>query len=159
MIAMALSCTPVLLIADEPTTALDVTTEAQILDLMRGLQAEYGTSIMFITHNMGVVAQMCDEVAVMYLGRVIERANIDDIYYNPKHPYTIMLLRSIPRLGAERAEKLESIRGSVPDPYSRVTGCPFHPRCPAAMVGLCDVTMPEETMIDERHSVRCHLYQ
>jgi peptide/nickel transport system ATP-binding protein len=159
MIAMALSCTPVLLIADEPTTALDVTTEAQILDLMRGLQAEYGTSIMFITHNMGVVAQMCDEVAVMYLGRVIERANIDDIYYNPKHPYTIMLLRSIPRLGAERAEKLESIRGSVPDPYSRVSGCPFHPRCPAAMVGICDVTMPEETMIDERHSVRCHLYQ
>ncbi len=158
MIAMALSCTPVLLIADEPTTALDVTTEAQILDLMRGLQAEYGTSIMFITHNMGVVAQMCDEVAVMYLGRVIERASIDDIFYNPKHPYTIMLLRSIPRLGAERADKLESIHGSVPDPYSRVTGCPFHLRCPAAMAGICDVTMPAETMISERHSVRCHLY-
>jgi peptide/nickel transport system ATP-binding protein len=159
MIAMALSCTPVLLIADEPTTALDVTTEAQILELMRGLQAEYGTSIMFITHNMGVVAQMCDEVAVMYLGRVIERATIDDIFYNPKHPYTILLLRSIPRLGAARAEKLESIRGSVPDPYSRVTGCPFHPRCPAAMPGICDVTMPEETLIEERHTVRCHLYQ
>jgi len=158
MIAMALSCTPVLLIADEPTTALDVTTEAQILDLMRGLQAEYGTSIMFITHNMGVVAQMCDEVAVMYLGRVIERAMIDDIYYNPKHPYTISLLRSIPTLGAERAAKLESIKGSVPDPYSTVTGCPFHPRCPAFMPGICDVTMPGEVMMGERHSVRCHLY-
>jgi peptide/nickel transport system ATP-binding protein len=158
MIAMALSCTPVLLIADEPTTALDVTTEAQILDLMRGLQAEYGTSIMFITHNMGVVAQMCDEVAVMYLGRVIERASIDDIFYNPKHPYTISLLRSIPRLGAARAEKLESIKGSVPDPYSKVTGCPFHPRCPAHMPGICDVNMPDESLIGERHSVRCHLY-
>jgi peptide/nickel transport system ATP-binding protein len=158
MIAMALSCTPVLLIADEPTTALDVTTEAQILDLMRGLQTEYGTSIMFITHNMGVVAQMCDEVAVMYLGRVIERAGIDDIFYNPKHPYTILLLRSIPRLGAERVEKLESISGSVPDPYSRVSGCPFHPRCPAAMPGICDVTMPDETVIGDRHTVRCHLY-
>ncbi len=158
MIAMALSCTPVLLIADEPTTALDVTTEAQILELMRGLQAEYGTSIMFITHNMGVVAQMCDEVAVMYLGRIIERAMIDDIFYNPKHPYTISLLRAIPRLGAERTETLESIKGSVPDPYSKVTGCPFHPRCPAAMPGICDVIMPEEIMIGERHSVRCHLY-
>jgi peptide/nickel transport system ATP-binding protein len=158
MIAMALSCTPVLLIADEPTTALDVTTEAQILELMRGLQAEYGTSIMFITHNMGVVAQMCDEVAVMYLGRVIERASIDDIFYNPKHPYTISLLRAIPRLGAERTETLESIKGSVPDPYSKVTGCPFHPRCPAAMPGICDATMPEEIIIGDRHSVKCHLY-
>jgi peptide/nickel transport system ATP-binding protein len=158
MIAMALSCTPVLLVADEPTTALDVTTEAQILDLMRGLQAEYGTSIMFITHNLGVVAQMCDEVAVMYLGRVIERATIDDIFYNPKHPYTISLLRAIPQLGAKRVESLESIKGSVPDPYSKVSGCPFHPRCPAHMPGVCDVTMPDETMIDARHSVRCHLY-
>jgi peptide/nickel transport system ATP-binding protein len=158
MIAMALSCTPVLLIADEPTTALDVTTEAQILELMRGLQSEYGTSIMFITHNMGVVAQMCDEVAVMYLGRVIERASIDDIFYNPKHPYTISLLRAIPRLGQERVETLESITGSVPDPYSKVPGCPFHPRCPAHMPGICDVDMPDEIMIGERHSVRCHLY-
>ncbi len=158
MIAMALSCNPTLLIADEPTTALDVTTEAQILDLMRGLQSEIGTSIMFITHNMGVVAQMCDEVAVMYLGRVIERAMIDDIFYDAKHPYTISLLRSIPRLGAPRVDKLESIKGTVPDPYSTVTGCPFHPRCPSFMPGLCDVTMPEEVMIGDRHSVRCHLY-
>ena len=103
MIAMALSCTPTLLIADEPTTALDVTTEAQILDLMRDLQSQIGTSIMFVTHNMGVVAQMCDEVAVMYLGRVVERATVDDIFYDPKHPYTVSLLRSIPRLGARAA--------------------------------------------------------
>jgi peptide/nickel transport system ATP-binding protein len=160
MIAMALSCTPTLLIADEPTTALDVTTEAQILELMRSLQNEIGTSIMFITHNMGVVAQMCDEVAVMYLGRIIERAVVDDIFYNPKHPYTISLLRSIPRLGTGQGEKLESIKGSVPDPYSRVQGCPFHPRCPAAIPGLCETVMPEEIFVagSTNHTVRCHLY-
>jgi peptide/nickel transport system ATP-binding protein len=160
MIAMALSCNPTLLIADEPTTALDVTTEAQILDLMRQLQDEIGTSFMFITHNMGVVAQMCDEVAVMYLGRVVERALIDDIFYDPKHPYTISLLRSIPRLGANRGEKLESIKGSVPDPYSTVQGCPFNPRCPAAIPGLCDTVMPEEIFVGDSHThtVRCHLY-
>jgi len=160
MIAMALSCTPTLLIADEPTTALDVTTEAQILELMRDLQEEIGTSIMFVTHNMGVVAQMCDEVAVMYLGRVVERANVDDIFYDPKHPYTISLLRSIPRLGTRRGERLEVITGSVPDPYSTVTGCPFHPRCPSFMPGLCDVLVPEETSIngDPLRTVRCHLY-
>jgi peptide/nickel transport system ATP-binding protein len=160
MIALALSCTPTLLIADEPTTALDVTTEAQILDLMRDLQNEIGTSIMFVTHNMGVVAQMCDEVAVMYLGRVVERATVDDIFYDPKHPYTVSLLRSIPRLGVKRHERLESIKGTVPDPYSTVTGCPFHPRCPAAMPGICDTILPEETFIagNSQHTVRCHLY-
>jgi len=161
MIAMALSCTPTLLIADEPTTALDVTTEAQILELMRDLQEEIGTSIMFITHNMGVVAQMCDEVAVMYLGKVVERATVDDIFYDPKHPYTISLLRSIPRLGTRRHEKLEAIKGSVPDPYSTVTGCPFHPRCPSFMPGVCDTLVPEMTTVDSttnNHSVRCHLY-
>lgn len=159
MIAMALSCNPTLLIADEPTTALDVTTEANILDLMRGLQSEIGTSIMFITHNMGVVAQMCDEVAVMYLGRVVERATVDDIFYDPKHPYTIALLQSIPRLGRTKG-RLASIEGSVPDPYSQVTGCPFHPRCPAFIEGVCDVTVPDETIIDaaKGHTVRCHLY-
>jgi peptide/nickel transport system ATP-binding protein len=160
MIAMALSCTPQLLIADEPTTALDVTTEAQILDLMRDLQSEFGTSIMFITHNMGVVAQMCDEVAVMYLGRIVESATVDDIFYDPKHPYTISLLRSIPRLGQKRGEKLEVIKGGVPDPYSTVTGCPFHPRCPSFMPGLCDTVLPIETTIEGTpgHTVRCHLY-
>jgi peptide/nickel transport system ATP-binding protein len=163
MIAMALSCTPTLLIADEPTTALDVTTEAQILELMRDLQNEIGMSIMFITHNLGVVAQMCDEVAVMYLGRVVEWASIDDIFYDPKHPYTISLLRSIPRLGSKSSEtkaRLESIKGSVPDPYTTVTGCPFHPRCPSFMQGICDVKLPEEIHVNgnPRHTVRCHLY-
>ncbi len=160
MIAMALSCTPALLIADEPTTALDVTTEAQILELMRDLQNDIGTSIMFITHNMGVVAQMCDEVAVMYLGRIVERATVDDIFYDPKHPYTISLLRSIPRLGTNRGQKLETIKGSVPDPYTTVTGCPFHPRCPSFMPGLCDTVLPVETIIEGKnhHTVRCHLY-
>jgi peptide/nickel transport system ATP-binding protein len=160
MIAMALSCTPKLLIADEPTTALDVTTEAQILDVMRDLQAEIGMSIMFITHNMGVVAQMCDEVAVMYLGRIVERATVDDIFYDPKHPYTISLLRSIPRLGASHGKRLEVIKGSVPDPYSTVSGCPFHPRCPSAIAGTCDTLVPEETTVngDPMRTVRCHLY-
>jgi peptide/nickel transport system ATP-binding protein len=160
MIAMALSCNPTLLIADEPTTALDVTTEAQILDLMRELQQEIGTSIMFITHNLGVVAQMCDEVAVMYLGRIVERATVEDIFYDPKHPYTIMLLRSIPRLGINRTMRLESIQGSVPDPYSQVAGCPFHERCPSAMPGICDTVMPEEIIVagSQTHTVRCHLY-
>lgn len=160
MIAMALSCNPTLLIADEPTTALDVTTEAQILDLMRNLQTEIGTSIMFITHNLGVVAQMCDEVVVMYLGRIVERATVDEIFYNPKHPYTILLLRSIPRLGLKRGGTLESIKGTVPDPYSTVNGCPFHARCPSAMPGICDVVMPEEITVagSPGHTVRCHLY-
>lgn len=160
MIAMALSCNPTLLIADEPTTALDVTTEAQILDLMRNLQTEIGTSIMFITHNLGVVAQMCDEVVVMYLGRIVERATVDEIFYNPKHPYTILLLRSIPRLGLKRGGTLESIKGTVPDPYSTVNGCPFHARCPSAMPGICDVVMPEEITVAGApgHTVRCHLY-
>jgi peptide/nickel transport system ATP-binding protein len=160
MIAMALSCTPDLLIADEPTTALDVTTEAQILDLMRDLQQEIGMSIMFVTHNLGVVAQMCDEVAVMYLGKVVERATIDEIFYDPKHPYTISLLRSIPRLGTRRKEHLEVIRGGIPDPYSTVSGCPFHPRCPSFMPGTCDRLVPEETGMPgaPNHTVRCHLY-
>jgi peptide/nickel transport system ATP-binding protein len=160
MIAMALSCTPVLLIADEPTTALDVTTEAQILDLMRELQAEIGMSIMFVTHNLGVVAQMCDEVAVMYLGRVVERATVDEIFYDPKHPYTRLLLRSIPRLGTGRKEHLEVIKGSIPDPYSSLQGCPFHPRCPSVIPGLCEQTLPSELAIAgaPHHTVRCHLY-
>ena len=160
MIAMALSCTPAVLIADEPTTALDVTTEAQILELMRNLQHEIGMSIIFITHNLGVVAQMCDEVAVMYLGRVVEHASVDDIFYNPKHPYTISLLRSIPRLGKKHHEPLEAIKGSIPDPYTTVPGCPFHPRCPSFMPGICDQEMPEETVVagNGRHTVRCYLY-
>jgi len=160
MIAMALSCRPTLLIADEPTTALDVTTEAQILELMRELQNDTGMSILFITHSMGVVAQICDDVVVMYLGRIVERAPVEEIFTNPKHPYTISLLRSIPRFGMSRDEPLEVIHGSVPDPYSRVTGCSFHPRCPAAMPGICDTIVPVEAPIGgPGHGVRCHLYE
>ena len=160
MIAMALSCHPALLIADEPTTALDVTTEAQILSLMRQLKAEIGMSIMFITHSMGVVAQLCDEVIVMYLGRVVERAPVDEIFYQPKHPYTRSLLRSIPRIGAKQKEPLEVIKGSIPDPYSQVSGCSFHPRCPDFVKGVCDTVIPVETVLagPTRHGVRCHLY-
>jgi oligopeptide/dipeptide ABC transporter ATP-binding protein len=160
MIAMALSCTPTLLIADEPTTALDVTTEAQILELMRKLKEDIGMSIMFITHSMGVVAQLCDEVIVMSLGQVVERASVDEIFYHPKHPYTQSLLRSIPRIGSDRKVPLEVIKGSVPDPYSRVPGCPFHPRCPEFMAGRCDTKVPVEISMDDdpSHTVRCHLY-
>jgi peptide/nickel transport system ATP-binding protein len=159
MIAMALSCTPTLLIADEPTTALDVTTEAQILDLMRELQADIGMSILFITHNLGVVAQMCDEVAVMYLGQIVERAPVDDLFFDPKHPYTSALLESIPHVGSRTKERLSSIRGTVPDPYSTVPGCPFHPRCDHFMPGTCDQAMPKITDIGPEHYVRCYLYE
>jgi peptide/nickel transport system ATP-binding protein len=160
MVALALSCTPDVLLADEPTTALDVTTQAQILDVMRDLQQEIGMSIVFVTHNLGVVAQMCDEVAVMYLGKVVERGTVDEIFYDPKHPYTISLLRSIPHLGLHRKERLEVIKGSVPDPYTAVSGCPFHPRCPSFMPGICDTLVPAETSIAgaPQHTVRCHLY-
>jgi peptide/nickel transport system ATP-binding protein len=159
MIAMALSCTPTMLIADEPTTALDVTTEAQILDLMRELQVDLGMSIMFITHNLGVVAQMCDEVTVMYLGCIVERAPVDDIFFDTKHPYTMALLKSIPHVGSRTKERLAAIRGMVPDPYSVVPGCPFHPRCDSYMPGICDGEMPGITPVTPEHYVRCYLYQ
>lgn len=158
MISLALSCTPAILFADEPTTALDVTTEAQILDVMRDLQTRINMTIIFITHNLGVVAQMCDYVTVMYLGRVVEQATVDDIYYNPKHPYTSSLLRSIPHIGSQQKDRLQPIRGVVPDPYSKVKGCPFHPRCDSAMRGLCDVKVPGLTVVDKSHSVRCFLH-
>src|SRR5438128_1918180 len=143
MIAMALSCHPTLLIADEPTTALDVTTQAQILDLMRQLQREYGMAIMLITHDLGVIAEMADTVVVMYLGRVVEQASVDEIFYHPKHPYTQALLRSIPRIHSNSRERLVSISGSVPHPYNRPSGCTFHPRCAAFMPGLCDQKEPQ----------------
>ncbi len=158
MIAMALSCTPSLLIADEPTTALDVTTEAQILDLMRELQADIGMSIMFITHNLGVIAQMCDEVAVMYLGRIVEHASVDELFFDPKHPYTVALLGSIPHIGSRTKERLASIRGMVPDPYSVVPGCPFHPRCDRYMRGTCEQAFPDQTRVGPTHIVHCYLY-
>lgn len=158
MISLALSCTPSILFADEPTTALDVTTEAQILDLMRELQAAMGMTIVFITHNLGVVAQMCDAIAVMYLGRVVEQTDIEEAFYNPKHPYTSRLLTSIPHIGSRSKERLKPIRGVVPDPYATIKGCPFHPRCDAFMPGKCDANMPAIHEVSPGHNVRCFLY-
>jgi peptide/nickel transport system ATP-binding protein len=160
VIAMALSCHPSLLIADEPTTALDVTTEAQILQLLRNLQNELGMAIMFITHNLGVVAQMCEDVIVMYMGRVVEEATVDDLFHSPLHPYTQALLRSIPRLGqkAGQRHRLASIRGTVPDPYSIPKGCPYHPRCDKRIRGVCDQQDPPNIEAEPGHKVRCVLY-
>jgi oligopeptide/dipeptide ABC transporter ATP-binding protein len=163
IIAMALSCRPNLLIADEPTTALDVTTEAQILDLMRNLQNEFGMGIMYITHNLGVIAEMADEVAVMYMGRVVEQTDINSIFFNPLHPYTIGLLASIPQLDdavlhEDKTKRLNAIKGMVPDPYTQLKGCPFHPRCPEFISGVCDEIMPALTEPTPGHLVRCHLY-
>ncbi|MDA1228922.1 MAG: ABC transporter ATP-binding protein [Chloroflexi bacterium] len=158
MIAMALSCNPTLLIADEPSTALDVTTQAQILDLMRRLQYEYNMAIIMITHDLGVIAEMADHVVVMYLGRVVESASVDDIFHNPKHPYTKALLQSIPRMGGRAREKLASIAGTVPHPYDRPVGCPFNPRCESFIKGTCDAKEPELTAIGPNHLVSCFLY-
>ena len=154
VIAMALSCRPSLLIADEPTTALDVTTEAQILELMKELQRHLGMAIQFITHNLGVIAEMADDVVVMYLGKEVEHAPVDELFFNPKHPYTKALLRSIPRLGRKSRERLESIRGMVPDPYSVPPGCAFHPRCPFYARGVCDE--PQYLQVGEQHWARCN---
>src|SRR2546428_865592 len=159
MIAMALSCQPTLLIADEPTTALDVTTQTQILELMRQLQQEDGMAIMLITHDLGVVAEMATDVAVMYLGRVVEQGPVDAIFHAPKHPYTRALLRSIPRMRARSRERLTPIAGSVPHPYDRPAGCPFHPRCPDFMPGTCDRQAPDPRMVGDRHTVSCFLYE
>jgi peptide/nickel transport system ATP-binding protein len=160
VIAMALSCHPSLLVADEPTTALDVTTEAQILQLMRRLQDELGMAIMYITHNLGVIAQMADEVAVMYMGKVVEQADVDTIFYNPLHPYTRALLESIPRLGKKTRgrRRLTSIHGMVPDPYALPQGCSFNPRCKEALAGRCNVEQPPLVKIESAHQVRCFLY-
>jgi oligopeptide/dipeptide ABC transporter ATP-binding protein len=163
VIAMALSCHPQLLIADEPTTALDVTTEAQILDLMRSLQNDLGMAIMYITHNLGVVAEMAKEVVVMYLGKIVEQTDVQTIFLDPLHPYTHGLLASIPHLDEsilqpDRNRRLNVIKGMVPDPYSRLKGCPFHPRCPQAITDVCDQVMPDAVQARPGHMVRCHLY-
>jgi oligopeptide/dipeptide ABC transporter ATP-binding protein len=159
MIAMALACNPALLIADEPTTALDVTTQAQILELMISLQREFGMAIMLITHNLGVVAEMCEQVIVMYLGEVVERANVDALFHDSLHPYTQALLRSIPVLGQSKLGRLDPIKGMVPDPYNRPVGCAFHPRCAQKIPGRCDqISIPLIELQDGR-AVRCILYQ
>jgi oligopeptide/dipeptide ABC transporter ATP-binding protein len=155
MIALALACDPALLIADEPTTALDVTTEAQILELLKSLQQEMGMAIIFITHNFGVVADIADRVAVMYLGRIVETGVVDDIFYNPQHPYTQALLQSIPRLGQQKVHRLKTIRGSVPDPYNVPKGCPFHTRCDFADPAIC-AELPPLVAFERGQSALCH---
>ena len=159
MIAMALAAEPRILIADEPTTALDVTTQAQILDLLRKLQRERGLAIILITHDMGVIAEMADDVVVMYLGRAVERGPVDEIFHAPKHPYTKALLRSIPSILARPRDKLATISGSIPHPYDRPAGCPFHPRCGDFMPGRCDTAAPEMRPAGERRGVSCFLFE
>jgi peptide/nickel transport system ATP-binding protein/oligopeptide transport system ATP-binding protein len=157
MIAMALSCNPRLLIADEPTTALDVTIQAQVLELMNDLRKEYAASIQFITHDLGVIADMADDVVVMYLGRIVESATVGDVFHDPKHPYTQGLMNSIPSLAAEK-ERLVPIRGVVPDPFEVPDGCGFEPRCPQAME-VCKTQMPALKETSSGHETACWLYE
>jgi peptide/nickel transport system ATP-binding protein len=158
MIAMALSCQPRLLIADEPTTAIDVTTQAQILALLRELLARRGTAIIFITHDLGVIAQMAQHVLVMYLGRVVEAGPVDDIFLAARHPYTRALLRSIPGAHAMSRAPLPVIAGSLPHPFNRPSGCAFHPRCPEVRAGVCARRIPRLLPVGARQSASCFLY-
>ncbi len=156
MIAIALSCHPGLLIADEPTTALDVTIEAQILALIKQLQDELGMSLMIITHNLGVIGEMSDQVVVMYMGKIVEEAPLAELFNDPQHPYTQALFRSIPRIG--RKDRLVPITGSVPNPYRIPKGCSFAPRCAHAM-SVCRVEEPPMYALAEEHSAKCWLYR
>jgi oligopeptide/dipeptide ABC transporter ATP-binding protein len=158
MIAMAMSCNPRLLIADEPTTALDVTIQAQILELMKGLCKEFGAALIVITHNLGVVARYADRVNVMYAGKVIERGTAQDIYANPKHPYTLGLLRSVPRLDEPKKVKLNPIDGQPPDLINMPGGCSFRPRCGFA-VDRCAEEVPSLAQVDEHHVSACWEWQ
>jgi oligopeptide/dipeptide ABC transporter ATP-binding protein len=155
MIAMALSCNPKLLIADEPTTALDVTTQAQILDLLRSLQADFGMSILMITHDLGIVAEMADHVAVMYASKVVEYAPVKELFERPLHPYTHLLFKSRPALGRSKTEKLQAIQGMVPSPLRFPGGCKFHPRCPYKKE-ICTREEPTLREIRPGHWARCH---
>src|SRR5499426_2639195 len=157
MIAMALSCKPRLLIADEPTTAIDVTTQAQVLALLRQLQRKHGTAIIFITHDLGVIAQMANDVAVMYLGRIVEQGPVDAIFHAAKHPYTRALLRSIPSLKGQTRVPLPVIAGSIPHPLGRPRGCPFHPRCPDAIPGVCAERVPALKPVGATQLASCFL--
>lgn len=158
MIAIALACEPKLLIADEPTTALDVTIQAQILELMMELKDKLGMAIIMITHDLGVVASMCERIAVMYAGQIVEYGTTDDIFYNPKHQYTKGLIRSIPRLDTKEHERLVPIEGTPVDLLNPPAGCPFAPRCDAAMK-ICLREMPPETSLGEAHYTKCWLSQ
>jgi peptide/nickel transport system ATP-binding protein len=158
MIAMALSCNPRLLIADEPTTAIDVTTQAQVLNLLRRLQQDLNMSIIFITHDLGVIAQIADYVVVMYLGRIVETGPVDDIFHNPQHPYTKALLESIPTIHQPSKEFLPTIEGSIPHPFNRPDGCPYYPRCSAFMPGTCDRRTPKLQPVNQLQSASCFLH-
>lgn len=156
MIAMALACNPDLLIADEPTTALDVTIQAQILELIQELQQRLHMSVIFITHDLGIVAETCDDVAVMYCGKVMEYTDVKTLFKDPKHPYTVGLMNSLPRHDVDQ-EELLAIKGSVPSPYEAMTGCRFAPRCPHAR-GVCHEMQPELNELGGGHQVRCWIY-
>jgi peptide/nickel transport system ATP-binding protein len=159
LVAMAISGNPKLLMADEPTTAIDVTTQAKVLDLLRELHGENRMSMLFITHNMGVIAELADEVIVMYLGSVAERGPVVEIFDRPKHPYTQALLESIPGIGVTPKTELRAIEGSVPDPYRRPPGCPFSNRCPSFMPDTCDTALPPLYRTEAGHDARCFLYE
>ena len=159
MIAMAMCTNPRVLIADEPTTALDVTTQAQILDLLQRMQEENDMAILFITHDMGVIAEIADEVTVMYLGKVVETGPVHNFFDDPMHPYSRALLTSIPSMFTSSRERLPSISGSIPHPQNRPTGCAFHPRCQSFMDGLCDIREPELVSVNEKQDVSCFLYE
>lgn len=158
MIAMALSCNPSILIADEPTTALDVTVQAQVLQLINDLKANNETSVIFITHDLGVIAEMSDDVAVMYLGKVVEYTDVDTLFHGPKHPYTRALLNSIPAIGRETG-RLESIEGTVPFPMNLPKGCGFYSRCKHAVEGVCNIADIPITEVGKGHYVRCLLVE
>jgi oligopeptide transport system ATP-binding protein len=157
MIAMAIACSPKVLIADEPTTALDVTVQAEILNLLKDLQREHGMAIVLITHDLGVVAQVADDVAVMYAGEIVEQGTVDDVFYRPAHPYTLGLQQAMPRAGERRRGRLEPIEGSPPDLFSPPPGCPYFERCPYAM-RVCRETMPPLWTVESQHASRCWLH-
>ncbi len=158
MIAMALSCQPKLLIADEPTTALDVTVQAQILELIRELQGQFHMAVLYITHDLGVIAEICHQVAVMYLGKIVEYGSVRDIFYRPLHPYTVRLLKSRPTVSKHGGQRLESIHGNVPVPLDPPDQCGFFERCPEAMAGRCDQAVPQLIEQEPAHWVRCFLF-
>lgn len=159
MIAMAMCTNPKVLIADEPTTALDVTTQAQILDLLQRMQEENDMAIVFITHDLGVIAEIADEVTVMYLGKVVESGPVNDFFDAPLHPYSRALLTSIPSMFTGSRERLPSISGSIPHPQNRPSGCAFHPRCQSFINGVCDIREPNLVSVNEEQDVSCFLYE
>ncbi|MCK9217352.1 MAG: ABC transporter ATP-binding protein [Firmicutes bacterium] len=158
VIAIALACNPQLLIADEPTTALDVTIQAQILELMHKLKIDFNTSMIMISHDLGVVAEICDKVAIIYAGQVVEFGTVKDVYKNTAHPYTKGLFAAIPSIKGDRLKRLFYIPGLMPDPTNIPNGCPFSPRC-SSKLDICEKCAPKDTYINENHLVRCHLYE